>query len=89
MGAVGTLLPKYNNNIRIENMSYAEAMYFKEKSKQKALDALEHRQKTREQSERLAPNTSTSVASDNITFGKKHINSMAEALKQVNPKKWR
>ena len=70
-------------------MSYAEAMYFKEKSKQKALDALEHREKMREQSERLVPNTSTSVASDNITFGKKHKESMAEALRKVNPKKWR
>lgn len=70
-------------------MSYQEAMYFKEKSKQKALDALEHRQKMREQSERLVPNTSTSVASDNITFGKKHMNSMADALRKVNPKKWR
>ena len=70
-------------------MSYQEAMYIKQKIKQNALDKMEQRKKTMEQSERMTPDTSTSVASDNITFGKKHIGSMADALRQVNPKKWR
>ena len=69
-------------------MSYSEAMYFKQKSKQKALDELENRKKMKEQSERLMPKTNTTVASDNLTFGKKHYQSMADALGQVNPNRW-
>ena len=70
-------------------MSYQEIMYMKQKYKQKALDELEHKEKMREQSQRFIPNTSTTVASDNITFGRKHKESMYEAMKKVNPKKWR
>ena len=68
-------------------MSYQEIMYMKQ-YKQKALDELEHKEKIRQQSQRLMPNTSTTVASDNITFGRKHKESMY-AMKKVNPKKWR
>ena len=70
-------------------MSYEEAVYFNKKSKQKALDAIEHKRRMKEQSERMIPDTSTKVASDNITFGKQHHQSMYEALKKVNPKRWR
>ena len=70
-------------------MSYEEAMYFKQKSKQKALDQMEQKRMDIENSLRLMPKSNTSVASDNMTFGKGHYNSMADALKKVNPRKWK
>ena len=70
-------------------MSYEEAFYLKQKHKQMGQQKMEEKMKRLEQAGMYVPNTSTTVASDNITFGKKHKESMYEALKKVNPEKWR
>ena len=70
-------------------MSYQEAYYFNKKSKEKALKEMEEKKRRQQYSEFLMPNTSTKVAQDNPTFTKNHHASMYEAMKKVNPRKWR
>ena len=70
-------------------MSYQEAYYFNKKSKEKALKEMEEKKRRQKYSEFLMPDTSTKVAQDNPTFTKNHHASMYEAMKKVNPRKWR
>ena len=70
-------------------MSYEEAMYFSQKMKQQALDKIEQKRKDAEHNARMLADTSSKTASSVISFGHAHRNSMADALRQVNPKKWR
>ena len=71
-------------------MSYQEAYYFNKKSKEKALKEMEEKRRRQQYKEViLTPDTSTKIAQDNPTFTKNHHASMYEAMKKVNPRKWR
>lgn len=70
-------------------MSYEEANYMKEKHKQQGLEKMQQKEKRLKELGKYLPDNVTKVASDNPTFTRKHYNSMYEAMKKVNPKKWR
>ena len=60
--------------------------YTANKIKQSIIDAQETKRKRMEfidNLNRMTPNTNTTVASDNITFDRRHRVSMTDAIKQV------
>ena len=70
-------------------MAYPELEYVRERARLEAIKRIELKQQKIEQSCRLMPDAKTNTAKGNITYDKKHINSMAEALRKVNPRKWK